>query len=109
MNEIRGRLENDYRLREILDDSLTYAERSLEDETFRMDPDSIERGAELIRRSRAYIFQHHRKDVEHIFREVESFVSDLQEDPLTQELTNDIKKVSDDIFIQRYLIFIDKR
>ncbi len=101
LNVIRDRLENDYRLREILDDGLIYAERSLEDESFRLDPDSIQRGAELIRRSRSYIFQNHREEVERIFHEVDSFINDLQEDPLTSELTNDMKRVSDDIFIPR--------
>ena len=41
-------------MREILDDSLTFAERSLSDDTFLRDPDTVDRGAEVIRRSRYF-------------------------------------------------------
>ncbi len=93
-------MEQDYRLREIIEDSLTYCERCLDDEDFRRDPDSMERGVELVRRSRAYIFKHHREDVEQIFRETNSFLTDLQHDPLTHELSEEMSKVTDQLFIK---------
>lgn len=100
LNMIKERMEQDYRLREIIEDSLTYCERCLEDEDFRRDPDSMERGVELVRRSRSYIFKRHREDVEHIFRETSSFLNDLQRDPLTQELSEDMTKVTEQLFVK---------
>jgi hypothetical protein len=98
LGDLRKGLESDYALRELLEDALNYAERCVDSDVFMHDPDSIKRGAEIIRRSRTYLFSHHRQELERIFLESNSFLEDLQNDPLTMKLTDQLQGIADIVY-----------
>jgi hypothetical protein len=98
LQNLRKSLESDYALRELLEDALNYAERCADSDVFMHDPDSIKRGAEIIRRSRTYLFDHHREELESIFRESNSFLEDLQNDPVTMRLTEQMQGIADIVY-----------
>ena len=91
-------LENDFELRELLDDLLSFCERSFNDKTYTNHPDSYEKGVHLIGRGREVLFDKHNQQIESVFKEFESFLKAFQQDELTSDWIDKGKQFSLNLF-----------
>ncbi|KAJ3280623.1 hypothetical protein HK104_000533 [Borealophlyctis nickersoniae] len=98
LQEFGNALVDDYELRNTLDQTLHFLERSLEEPDFTTHPDYVYQGSEILRRLREILYERYRDPMQRLLREVNGFVTDLTNDRLTQKLAEDLRRLSRDLF-----------
>jgi len=87
LSEITDLLKEDYKLRNILNDLVTFVERSLKDEDFRHDPDTILAGSNLIDQTRSYVVDICGETIQNLFKDFNDFLKAVQDDSHVQRLS----------------------
>lgn len=96
--DISNLLKKDYKLRNILDELVTFFERSLRDDDFRNDPDTILAGSNLIDQTRSYVISSCGEKIQNLFKDFNEFLKDLQDDDHVQRLSKASKALLDNFY-----------
>ena len=79
---------------------MTFLERSLRDEVFRKDPDTVLAGCILVEDTRSHVSKSCGENIENILKQVNQVFRDLQSEPLVQNLSQSSKALLDDFYYQ---------
>lgn len=98
--EITIKLKEDYKLRSILDELMTFLERSLRDEEFRRDPETTLAGCNLIDHARSYVTTSCGENIGKLFKDLNEFLNGLKDDVIVQKLSKSFKSLLDDFYFK---------
>jgi hypothetical protein len=95
---ITNLLKEDYKLRNILNDLVSFVERSLREEDFRHDPDTVLAGSNLIDQTRSYVLDSCGEHIQNLFKDFNDFLKAVQDDVHVQRLSQASRALLDHFY-----------
>lgn len=92
-------MRNDPELRNVLDELNEFMRRSLRDTDYIERADWNQEASNLLKKGRSILHERYRGPTDAIFDEASAFITALQRDSLTNELTSDLEQLTRDLFL----------
>ena len=98
LKNILSNISRDPKLREIADDAVFYLERAIGNPEYRRSEASLYRGSVIIRELRRHLYKYYQNDTAVVNEELNHFIAESREDPMTRELLGRLRVISADMF-----------
>lgn len=112
LGNFKGFLGTDKKLYDLGSEYLAFIKKASDDLKFVQSKESANVMCQLLMRTRLYLIerQSYRDILSELSNEWDSFTNDLQEDGLVQQLSNDVKRITDDIvpLVNGYFLFLPR-